>query len=453
MAYDYDLCVIGAGSGGVRAARIAAGFGARVAIAEEYRVGGTCVIRGCVPKKLMVYASHAREEWQLARGFGWDGDDARFDWRRFQSAMAGEVDRLNGAYLRALEQAGVALLDGRARVTGPHTVSVGDRTLSVETILVAAGATPVLPEIPGIEYAISSNEVFHLPELPRHMVVVGGGYIAVEFAGIFNGLGARVTQLYRGEQLLRGFDSDLGTRLAVEMRAKGVDLRLGINVAAIERRDQGLCLRLTDGSTLMTDAVLFATGRRPHTTGLGLEAAGVALAPDGAVQVDRYSCSSAPSIYAVGDCTNRAMLTPVAIKEGHAFALTRYGNTPTAPEHDVVPTAVFSQPPIGTVGLSEAQAREAGHVIDVYVSDFKPMKQTLGGGVERTLMKLVVERGSDRVLGAHMIGADAAEIIQGIGIAVRAGLRKADFDRTVAVHPSAAEEFVLMRVPRAEPAP
>lgn len=449
MSYDYDLLVIGAGSGGVRAARIAAGFGARVAIAEEYRVGGTCVIRGCVPKKLMVYASHFSEEFGTARGFGWSVGETRFDWRRFIAAKDNEINRLNGAYINTLKSAGVELLMGRATVAGAHAVRIGDHTISAATILIATGGTPTVPDIPGAEHAITSNEAFHLPDLPAHVVVVGGGYIAVEFAGIFHGMGAQVTQLYRGEQILRGFDDDIRTRLASEMSAKGIALRTGVNVAAIDKTTDGVRLRLTDGTSLEAGVVLFATGRRPHTTGLGLEGAGVTLDDAGAVVVDRYSCSTAPSIYAVGDCTNRAALTPVAIKEGHAFALTRYGNAPTAPEHDAIPTAVFSQPPIGTVGLSESQARREGYAIDVYVSDFRPMKQTLGGGAERVLMKLVVDRASDRVLGAHMIGADAAEIIQGIGIAVKAGLRKSDFDGTVAVHPSAAEEFVLMRTPHA----
>ena len=448
MPYDHDLLVIGAGSGGVRAARIAAGFGARVAIAEEYRVGGTCVIRGCVPKKLMVYASHFPEEFAAARGFGWTVGETRFDWRRFIAAKDREIDRLNGAYIDTLTNAGVELLMGRATVASARSVRLGERTISAETILIATGATPTVPDIPGAEHAITSNEAFHLPDLPAHVAVVGGGYVAVEFAGIFHGMGARVTQLYRGEQILRGFDDDIRARLAGEMRNKGIDLRLGVNVAAIEKMADGVRLHLTDGATLAAGAVLFATGRRPHTAGLGLEAAGAALDSDGAVVVDRYSCSTVPSIYAVGDCTNRVALTPVAIKEGHAFALTRYGNAPTAPEHDAIPTAVFSQPPIGTVGLSEAQARREGYAVDVYIADFRPMKQTLGRGAERVLMKLVVDQVSDRVLGAHMIGADAAEIIQGIGIAVKAGLTKADFDRTVAVHPTAAEEFVLMRTPR-----
>ncbi|WP_308911579.1 glutathione-disulfide reductase [Pseudokordiimonas caeni] len=447
-SFDYDLFVIGAGSGGVRAARIASGFGARVAVAEEYRVGGTCVIRGCVPKKLMVYASHFAEEFEMARGFGWKVGEAHFDWKAFITAKDAEIDRLNGLYIQTLKNAGVEIMMGRAVITGPHEVTLGDKLVTAKTILIATGGTPTVPDIPGAEHAITSNEAFHLPDLPDHVVVVGGGYIAVEFAGIFNGMGAKVTQLYRGEQILRGFDDDLRSRLATEMQAKGIDLRCGVNVTEIEKTASGVHLKLTDGSTLDAGAVMFATGRNPHTQNLGLRRAGVALDDAGGVIVDKYGRTTNPAIYAVGDVTNRVALTPVAIKEGHAFALTLYGNTPTSPEHDAIPTAVFSQPPIGTVGLSEGDAVAMGHEVTVYVSDFRPMKQTLAGGVERAFMKLVVDRKTDKVLGAHMIGADAAEIIQGVGIAVKAGLTKADFDRTVAVHPSAAEEFVLMRTPR-----
>ncbi|WCL54065.1 glutathione-disulfide reductase [Gimibacter soli] len=447
-SFDYDLFVIGAGSGGVRAARIASGFGARVAVAEEYRVGGTCVIRGCVPKKLMVYASHFAEEFEMAKGFGWTVGETSFDWPAFIKAKDKEIDRLNGAYINTLNNAKVEIMMGRAVITGPHEVTLGDKVVTAKTILIATGGTPTKPDIPGAEHAITSNEAFHLPDLPDHVVVVGGGYIAVEFAGIFNGMGAKVTQLYRGDQILRGFDGDIRSRLATEMTGKGIDLRLNTNVTAIEKTATGVRLTLTDGSTLDAGAVMFATGRKPHTDNLGLRKAGVALDDAGGVIVDKYGRTTNPAIYAVGDVTNRIALTPVAIKEGHAFALTLYGNAPTAPEHDAVPTAVFSQPPIGTVGLSEEDAAAKGHDVAVYVSDFRPMKQTLAGGSERAFMKLVVDKKTDKVLGAHMIGADAAEIIQGIGIAVKAGLTKADFDRTVAVHPSAAEEFVLMRTPR-----
>ncbi len=448
MSYDYDLFVIGAGSGGVRASRIAAGFGAKVAVAEEYRVGGTCVIRGCVPKKLLVYASHFSEDFEAAEGFGWSVGETRFDWKKLIARKDAEIDRLNGLYIKTLESAGVEIIDGRATVVGPHEVNVGDRTVTAKTILVAVGGWPQMPEVPGIEHAITSNEALHLEEQPKKVVVVGGGYIAVEFAGIFNGTGSEVIQLYRGEQILRGFDDDLRNRLADEMRKKGIDVRTGTNVTNIEKTDAGVRLTLTDGSILEADAVMYATGRIPNTKGLGLEEQGVALEQNGAVQVDAYGKTSVDSIYAVGDVTDRVQLTPVAIKEGHAFALTVFGDTPTSPEHDAVPSAVFSQPPIGTAGLSEAEARETFGEIDIYESEFRPMKHTLGGSNERAYTKLIVDKDTDKVVGAHMIGIDASEIIQGIGIAVRAGLTKAQFDATVAVHPSSAEEFVLMRTPR-----
>jgi glutathione reductase (NADPH) len=449
MNFDYDLFVIGAGSGGVRASRIAASYGARVAVAEEYRVGGTCVIRGCVPKKLLVYASHFAEDFEAAAGFGWTVGETRFDWARLIARKDAEIDRLNGLYIKTLEGAGVEIIDGRAVVTGPHEVKVGDRTITAKTILVAVGGWPQMPDVPGIEHAITSNEALHLEAQPRKIVIVGGGYIAVEFAGIFGGMGSEVVQLYRGEQIMRGFDDDLRNRLADEMRKKGIDVRTNTNVTTNEKTESGVRLTLTDGSTLEADAVMYATGRVPNTSGLGLEDVGVALAKNGAVKVDPYGKTSVDSIYAVGDVTDRVQLTPVAIKEGHAFALTVFGDMPTSPTHDAVPSAVFSQPPIGTVGLSEADARETFGEIDIYQSDFRPMKHTLGGSEERAYTKLVVDRVTDKVVGAHMIGMDAAEIIQGIGIAVRAGLTKAQFDATVAVHPSSAEEFVLMRTPRA----
>ena len=445
MAYDYDLFVIGAGSGGVRASRIAAGYGARVAVAEEFRVGGTCVIRGCVPKKLLVFASHFGEDFDAAEGYGWSVGKRSFNWQTLIENKDREIDRLNGLYIQTLQGAGVEILDGRAVVTGPNSVRMGDKTYTAERILVAVGGWPVMPDVPGIEHAISSNEALHLETLPERVIVVGGGYIAVEFAGIFAGMGTQVTQLFRAEQILRGFDDDLRKRLAKEMTAKGIDLRNSVYVAAIEKTASGVRAQLTDGSVLEAGAIMYATGRQPNTGGLGLESAGVELAPNGAVKVDAYGQTNVASIYAVGDVTDRVQLTPVAIKEGHAFALSVYGGMPTSPEHDAVPSAVFSQPPIGTVGLSEADAVAAGHRVDIYESDFRPMKHTLGGSPERAYTKLVVDAASDKVLGAHMIGLDAAEIIQGIGIAVKAGLTKAQFDATVAVHPSSAEEFVLMR--------
>jgi len=445
MSYDYDLFVIGAGSGGVRASRIASSLGAKVAVAEEYRVGGTCVIRGCVPKKLLVYASHFQNDFKMAEGFGWTVDGTSFSWEKLIEAKDAEIDRLNGLYINTLNNAGVEMVMGRATVTGPNSVEVDGRSYTAGKILIAVGGWPTLPAVPGIEHAITSNEALHLETLPKSMVIVGGGYIAVEFAGIFNGLGSNVTQLYRGEQILRGFDDDLRDRLANEMRGHGIDVRTDTNVTAIEKTEEGVRLSLTDGTTLDVEAVMYATGRTPKTDGLGLETSGVELAPSGAVAVDEYSRTNVPSIFAVGDVTDRVQLTPVAIKEGHAFAHTEFGNTKMSAEHDDIPTAVFSHPPIGTVGLSENDAREKYGDVKVFTSDFKPMKHTLGGSTERAFTKLIVDVTTDKVVGAHMIGTDAAEIIQGIGIAVKAGLTKADFDSTVAVHPSSAEEFVLMR--------
>ncbi|MFC3052613.1 glutathione-disulfide reductase [Kordiimonas pumila] len=449
MSFDYDLFVIGAGSGGVRASRIAAGFGAKVAVAEEYRVGGTCVIRGCVPKKLLVYASHFAEDFETAEGYGWSVGERKFNWQTLIARKDAEIDRLNGLYLKTLEGAGVQLIDGRAVITGPNSVSVGGKTYTASKILVAVGGWPSIPDVPGIEHAITSNEALHLDKLPKDIVIVGGGYIAVEFASIFAGMGSKVTLLYRGEQIMRGFDDDIRERLAKELVAKGIDLRLQTNITAIAETAQGVSLTLTDGSVLETEKVMYATGRSPKTEGLGLDAAGVATTKSGAIKVDEFSKTSCDSIYAVGDVTDRVQLTPVAIKEGHAFALTVFGNIAVSPEHDAVPSAVFSQPPIGTVGLTEKEARAKYGDIAVFVSDFKPMKHTLGGSSERAFTKLIVDRATDVVVGAHMIGMDAAEIIQGIGIAVKAGLTKAQFDATVAVHPSSAEEFVLMRTERA----
>lgn len=445
MTYDYDLFVIGAGSGGVRASRIASGFGARVAVAEEFRVGGTCVIRGCVPKKLLVYASHFGEDMAAAKGYGWTVGEPSFDWNTLIANKDAEIDRLNGLYINTLESNNVEMLHQRATLVDAHTVDVGGKKITADKILVAVGGWPTMPDVPGIEHAITSNEALHLDEQPKHVAIVGGGYIAVEFAGIFAGLGSKVTNLYRGEQILRGFDHDIQNHLADEMRSKGIDVRTRTNVTKIEKTKSGLTLTLTDDSTLDVDAVMYATGRAPNTKGLGLENAGVELAKNGAVKVDAYGKTNIDNIYAVGDVTDRIQLTPVAIKEGHAFALTVFGNTPTAPELDPVPTAVFSNPPIGTVGLSENEAREQGYDVAIFKSSFRPMKYTLTDITERSMTKLIVDKKTDKVLGAHMIGLDAAEIIQGIGIAVKAGLTKTDFDTTVAIHPSSAEEFVLMR--------
>lgn len=442
---DYDLFVLGAGSGGVRAARIAAGLGARVAVAEERHLGGTCVNVGCVPKKLLVYASHFADAFADARGFGWNVQSPRFDWRALIANKNREIARLNGVYRRLLEGAGVAVIEARARLVDATTVAAGDRTVRARHILVATGGRPVVPAVPGAEHVITSNEAFFLDDLPGRVVIVGGGYIAVEFAGIFAGLGARVHQLYRGSLFLRGFDDDIRSTLADEMRKKGIDLRFETTVERITRRGDERLVALASGETIACDQVLYATGRAPNTEGLGLEAAGVRLDGNGAVVVDAYSRSSVESIFAVGDCTDRLNLTPVAIREGQAVAWTLFGAKPTTADHTGVPTAVFSQPPAATVGLTEAEAR-AGHArVDVYRTAFRPMKHTLTGRDEKTMIKLVVDAETDRVLGAHMVGADAPEIIQGIAIALKCGARKADFDATVGIHPTAAEEFVTLR--------
>jgi glutathione reductase (NADPH) len=451
--FDFDLFVIGAGSGGVRAARMSSAYGAKVAIAEESRVGGTCVIRGCVPKKLMVYASHFHEDFADAVNYGWTIGEAHFDWATLIANKDREIDRLNGIYKKLLAGSNVTLLEQRAVLVDRNTVEIGGRKVTAKHILIACGGWPEKPDLPGIEHAITSNEVFHLPDLPHRVVVVGGGYIALEFACIFAGLGAEVTQLYRGTQVLRGFDDDVRNFVAKEVTKKGVDLRLNSDVAEIVKRGDELHVTLKDGSALVTDCVLYATGRRPKTKGLGLEQAGVAVAEDGAVKVDAYSRTTVENIYAIGDCTNRVNLTPVAIKEGMAFADTVFGGKPWPMDHKTIASAVFTQPPVGCVGLSEADARKQYGAVDIYKADFKPLKHTLSGRDERTLMKLVVDRKSQVVLGAHMVGLDAAEIIQAIAIAVKMGATKAQFDQTVAVHPTAAEEFVTMRVKEPDPEP
>ena len=445
MAYDFDLFVIGAGSGGVRASRIAASHGARVAVAEEYRYGGTCVIRGCVPKKLFVYASHFSEDFEDAEAFGWTVGKASFDWAKLVANKDKEIDRLNGIYISMLDGAGVRRYDGRARLTDAHTIEVAGETVTAEHSLLATGGTPTMPDVPGIEHAISSNEAFHLETLPEHITIVGGGYIAVEFAGIFNGLGRKVTQLYRSEQILRGFDWDVRNHLAGEIRKKGIDLRTDTNVTAIEKTATGYRLSLTNGESLDTGLIMYATGRHPNSGDMGLEAVGVELAKGGAVMVDAWSQTSVPNIHAVGDLTDRIALTPVALMEGHAFADTVFGNNPRQPNHVDVPAAVFSQPSVGTVGLTEEQARAEIGEVDIYKSSFTPMKHTLTPSEEKTLMKLIVDAKTDRVLGCHVVGPDAAEMVQGIGIALRCNATKAQFDATVGIHPSAAEELVTMR--------
>ncbi len=446
--FDYDLFVIGAGSGGVRAGRIAAGYGARVAVAEEYRPGGTCVIRGCVPKKLLVYASHFADAFEDSVGFGWQSRGVTFDWPTLIANKDREIERLSGAYARNLEAAGAELIRSRAVVTGPNSVRLEPegRTVTARIILVATGGAPYLdPSVPGIEHVITSNEAFHLEKLPERVLVVGGGYIAVEFAGIFHGLGSETTLLYRGEQILRGFDDDLRTYLHEEMTKRGITIDCGDNVASIEKTADGLTVTTMQGRTLEVDQVLYAIGRRPNTGGLGLETAGVALSPNGAVIVDVQSRSSVPSIYAVGDVTDRVNLTPVAIREGHAFADTVFGNKPVVVDHALIPTAVFSQPEIGTVGLTEAEAKARFTALDIYKTRFRPMLHTLSGRDERMFMKLIVDGETDRVLGAHILGASAGEMAQILGITVRLGATKADFDATMALHPTAAEELVTMR--------
>lgn len=445
MAYDYDLFVIGAGSGGVRASRISSSLGAKVAIAEEYRVGGTCVIRGCVPKKLFVYASHFAEDFEDAKNYGWTVGESSHDWKTMIQNKDAEIDRLNGIYHTILSNNNVELYESRAELIDNHTVRLGDKTVTAEYILIATGGTPVMPDIPGIEHAISSNEAFHLEDMPKRVVVVGGGYIAVEFAGIFNGLGAEVTQLYRGEQILRGFDHHVQDMVAQEIVKKGINLKTHSNPAKIEKSDTGLTITLEDGGVIEADAIMYATGRKPNTDGMGLEGVGVELKDNGTVVVDEYSKTSVDNIYAVGDVTDRIALTPVAIHEGMAFAETVFGGKPRAFDHSDVPSAVFSQPPVGTVGLTEAQAREQFGDVDIYKSEFRPMKQTITLGSERAMVKLIVDQKSDRVLGVHVVGADAGEIIQGIGIAVKCGATKEQFDATVGVHPTLAEELVTMR--------
>jgi len=446
--YDYQLFVIGGGSGGVRAARIAAGLGATVAIAENHRYGGTCVIRGCVPKKLLVYASQFSQDFADAQGFGWTVPAATMSWPQLIEAKNKEIGRLSGLYEKNLTGSNVSVMHGSARVIDPHTVEVNGQRFRAQHILVATGGRPFLPAVPGIEHAITSNEAFDLPALPKRVLIVGGGYIAVEFAGIFKGLGAQVTLSYRGDQILRGFDDDVRLHLHDEMSKKGVAMRLRTDVARIDKSANGAFTVTLTGEaeeTLEVDVVMYATGRVPHTQGLGLDDVGVTLDRDGGVLVNTLGQTNIPSIYAVGDVTNRIALTPVAIREGAALAQTLFGAKPISADLTTVPTAVFSQPPIGTVGLSEVQAIEQHGQVDIYSARFRNMRHTLSGRDEKTLVKLIVDTATQRVLGAHMVGDDAPEIIQGLAIAIRMGATKADFDATVALHPSAAEEFVTLR--------
>jgi len=446
-AYDYDLFVIGGGSGGVRAARMAAGHGVSVGLAEEYRMGGTCVIRGCVPKKLFAYASRFGDDFEDARGFGWSADNIRFDWKTLLRNKDAEIDRLSDIYLRNAESAGVTIHKSRAVLENAHTIRLINtgNTVSAKNILIATGGRPFVPDIPGADLAITSNEAFHLDDLPESAIIVGGGYIAVEFAGIFNGLGVKTELHYRGPKILRGFDEDLRDVLSEEMANRGVRVVTNSDPGELRKSGSKITMTATDGQTCEADLVMFATGRNPNTDGLGLKAAGVTLGARGKIVVDNYSKTSLDHIHAIGDVTDRVALTPVAIHEAMVLVETLFNNNPTPVDHDMIATAVFSEPEIGTVGMTEAEAREACGNVDIYKSRFRAMKHTLSGRNERMLMKLIVDGDSGRVLGCHVVGPDAAEMVQMTAIAMRMGATKADFDATRALHPSAAEEFVTMR--------
>jgi glutathione reductase (NADPH) len=447
-SYDVDLFVIGAGSGGVRAARVAAMHGARVTIAEEFRIGGTCVIRGCVPKKLMVYASRYKDHFEDSAGFAWTNSAPSFDWPKFVAAKEKEISRLSGVYRANLAKAGVAIEGTRAEVESAHSARLcaTGRSVRAKTNLISTGAGPVLePDIPGRDYAITSNEVFDLPELPNHMLIIGGGYIAVEFASIFARFGTKVSMAVRGENVLRGFDCDMRNGVRDALLQSGVDLNFGVLPTGIEKAASGYCVTLTNGACVEADQVLIATGRRPNTKGLGLERAGVEVDSFGAIRVDAFSKTNINSIYAVGDVTNRVPLTPVAIREGHAFAETVFGGGPEAVNHSTIPTAVFATPELGCVGLTEEAARAAFDCVDIYAANFRPLKATLSGRAERTIMKIIVDGETDRVLGMHILGEDAAEMAQLLAIAIKMGAKKADFDATMALHPTSAEELVTLR--------
>ncbi|SDB64219.1 NADPH-glutathione reductase [Pseudomonas sp. NFACC23-1] len=449
MAYDFDLYVIGAGSGGVRAARFAAGFGAKVAVAESRYLGGTCVNVGCVPKKLLVYGAHYAEDFEQASAYGWTAGEASFDWATLIANKDREINRLNGIYRNLLVNSGVVLHEGHARITGPHEIEINGQRYTARHILIATGGWPVIPDIPGREHAISSNEAFFLKDLPKRVIVVGGGYIAVEFAGIFHGMGAQTSLLYRGELFLRGFDGAVRKHLADELTRRGLDLQFNADIKSIEKLDDGsLRVELKDGKTLLTDCVFYATGRRPMLDNLGLETTGVTLDEKGFIQVNEKYETAEPSILAIGDVIGRVQLTPVALAEGMAVARRLFKPEQyRLVDYRMIPTAVFSLPNIGTVGLTEEQAREEGHEVQIFESRFRPMKLSLTECQERTLMKLVVDARTDKVLGCHMVGPDAGEIVQGLAIALKAGATKRDFDETIGVHPTAAEEFVTMRTP------
>ena len=443
--FDYDMFVIGIGSGGVRAARFAANFGAKVAAAEDRYMGGTCVNVGCIPKKLFVYASHFPHDFEDAAAYGWTVGEASFDWTTLRDNKDKEIGRLNGIYENMLGNAGVEVFKARATVVDPHTVDVGGKQVTAKYILIATGGWPSVPDIPGKEHAITSNEFFHMEEWPERAIVVGGGYIAVELTGVFHGLGTNVIQLYRGPHFLRGFDDDVRHQLADEMRKQKVDLRFNANIARIEKDGDELVADLEDGTQMRTDVILYATGRSPNSANIGLEAAGVELGKGGAVLVDEGFKTSVPSIYAIGDVIDRVQLTPVALEEGMVVANELFNEKAGAVDYTNIPTAVFSQPSIGTVGLTEAQARDKYGKVDIYMSDFKALKHTLTGRDERTLMKMIVHPETDAVLGVHMVGPEAGEIVQGICIALKAGATKATFDATIGIHPTSAEEFVTMR--------
>lgn len=445
--YDYDLFVIGAGSGGVRAARMSASYGAKVGIAEDRYLGGTCVNVGCVPKKLFVYASHVTEEIENAKGFGWDIDHTTFDWSKLIKNKNAEIERLNGVYKKLLDNTGVETINGRATIVDTHTVEIAGKEYTAEKILVATGGWPSIPNIPGKEHIISSNEAFFLDSLPEKIIIVGGGYIAVEFAGIFNGLGVETTLLYRGSLFLRGFDQDLRTTLAEEMQKKGITIKFNANISQIEKSDNNLIATMEDGTQVESGQIMYATGRKPMTDNLGLENVGIQLDDKKAIKVDEGYQTNVPSIYAIGDVTDRVNLTPVALAEGMVLAKRFFANEETNVDYSDIPTCVFSQPNLGTVGLTEDQAREKYDDIDVYKSKFTPMKYSLSNNDEKTLMKMIVDKKTDRVVGVHMLGPDAGEIIQGIGIAMKAGATKKVFDSTIGIHPTAAEEFVTMREP------
>ncbi|WIV51614.1 glutathione-disulfide reductase [Marivivens sp. LCG002] len=447
MAFDYDLFVIGGGSGGVRAARVASATGAKVALAEEYRMGGTCVIRGCVPKKLMVFASEFNEAMSDARAYGWDVPDGTFNWLEFRGKLHAELDRLEGVYRRLLDGSNVEIFDARATLKDAHTVTLSTgQTFTAKHILIAVGGRPSVPEMENAGLGITSNEIFLLDELPKSILIVGGGYIACEFAGILNGLGVEVTQYYRGEQILRGFDGEARGLIADQMKERGVDLHCGVNILSMEKQGDQICVKGTNGVEKLFDQVMFATGRSPNTQGLGLEEVGIKTGRKGEIVVDEYSQTNIPSVFAIGDVTDRVQLTPVAIREAMAFVETVFKGNPTAVDHELIPSAIFTQPEYGVVGLSEEDAAAKGP-IEVYVASFKPMHHAFAGRSDRVLMKLIVCADTRKVLGCHIVADHAGEMIQMVGIAVKMGATKEDFDRTVAVHPTMAEELVTMKAP------